>query len=314
MLLFLYEFYYIGICLGGFLFGLYSGIFALYLQCLHASKTDAVNAKNILFYALCFLYILSVATIGFDIVSFVMDGGNLTLVYAINTTQFTLFACCDFIAQSILIYRCWIVWGQNIRVVIVPSILAFTFLATWLASIAPKPRGIILPDGSETVPAWCYKLTLTSLAASISVNALVTGLIVFKIFTVFQQVRVKPTTTSDPDEQQNFGATGGKKLFSVISVIIESGVALFSIQLARFLVMVLRIGAAYQILVCVHEILNGITPTIILVRVSMGLSFHEETLMSETLETLRFGHHDHPTGSINRETVTRNDDIGIYIE
>jgi len=132
MLLFLYEFYYIGICLGGFLFGLYSGIFALYLQCLHASKTDAVNAKNILFYALCFLYILSVATIGFDIVSYVVDSdiGNLNLVYAITTTQFTLFAFCDFIAQSILIYRCWIVWGQNIRVVIVPSILAFAFLAT----------------------------------------------------------------------------------------------------------------------------------------------------------------------------------------
>jgi len=209
MLLFLYEFYYIGICLGGFLFGLYSGIFALYLQCLHASKTDAVNAKNILFYALCFLYILSVATIGFDIVSFVMDGGNLTLVYAINTTQFTLFACCDFIAQSILIYRCWIVWGQNIRVVIVPSILAFAFLATWLASIAPKP--IVLPDYSEAVPAWCFKLTLTSLAASISVNALVTGLIVFKIFTVFQQVRVKPTTTSDSDEQQKFRRHWRKK-------------------------------------------------------------------------------------------------------
>ena len=26
------------------------------------------------------------------------------------------------------IYRCWIVWGQNIRVVVVPSILAFAFL------------------------------------------------------------------------------------------------------------------------------------------------------------------------------------------
>ena len=60
--------------------------------------------------------------------------------------QGTLFACCDMIAQLILvrttadvhhliyslkpskIYRCWIVWGRSIRVVIVPSVLVFAFL------------------------------------------------------------------------------------------------------------------------------------------------------------------------------------------
>ena len=57
-----------------------------------------------------------------------------------------LFACCDTIAQLILvrttvdayysiyllkpskIYRCWIVWGRSNRVVIVPLFLAFAFL------------------------------------------------------------------------------------------------------------------------------------------------------------------------------------------
>jgi hypothetical protein len=51
--------------------GLYSGIFALYLQC-HASKTDTAKPNCILIYALCILYVLSVATIGFDIISFVV--------------------------------------------------------------------------------------------------------------------------------------------------------------------------------------------------------------------------------------------------
>jgi hypothetical protein len=58
--------------------------------------------------------------------------------------------CCDFLAQCILvrinylvhfttgirfihlnlrkIYRCWIVWGQNIHVVIIPSLLAIPYL------------------------------------------------------------------------------------------------------------------------------------------------------------------------------------------
>jgi hypothetical protein len=62
--------------------------------------------------------------------------------------QITATGCCDFLAQCILvrinnsscpyhplyspksskIYRCWIVWGQNIHVVIVPSIVAITYL------------------------------------------------------------------------------------------------------------------------------------------------------------------------------------------
>jgi hypothetical protein len=60
--------------------------------------------------------------------------------------QATASGCCDFLAQCILvrinyctyhlfyspkslkIYRCWIVWGQNIYVVIFPSILAIGYL------------------------------------------------------------------------------------------------------------------------------------------------------------------------------------------
>ena len=63
--------------------------------------------------------------------------------------QTTVFGCCDFIAQCTLvrilnhsyltirfyspkfskIYRCWIVWGKNIRVVIVPSFLAIMYIS-----------------------------------------------------------------------------------------------------------------------------------------------------------------------------------------
>jgi len=65
---------------------------------------------------------------------------NLTII------QVTVTGCCDFLAQCIFvrlnhctchplyspksskIYRCWIVWGQTIGVVIVPSILAITYI------------------------------------------------------------------------------------------------------------------------------------------------------------------------------------------
>jgi hypothetical protein len=71
-----------------------------------------------------------------------------SLALRLLIVQSTVNGCCDFLAQCILvrinhcirvyhsfyslklskIYRCWIVWGQNIRVVIVPSFLAIAFL------------------------------------------------------------------------------------------------------------------------------------------------------------------------------------------
>ena len=49
--------------------GLYSGIFALYLQ-YHSSKKETDNATQNIFYALCVLYVLSVALIALDIAIF----------------------------------------------------------------------------------------------------------------------------------------------------------------------------------------------------------------------------------------------------
>ena len=68
------------------------------------------------------------------------------MLYRLSNVQSTASGCCDFLAQCILvcvdhctyhpfyspksskIYRCWIVWGQNIRVVIIPSFLAIAYL------------------------------------------------------------------------------------------------------------------------------------------------------------------------------------------
>jgi hypothetical protein len=75
---------------------------------------------------------------------------------------------------------------------------------------------------------WQQPVFLTSLSASLAVNALVTGLIVYKILKVF--LEVKATTTS---VERTLGSSGGTKLQHIIFVIIESGMALFAVQLVR---------------------------------------------------------------------------------
>jgi hypothetical protein len=59
------------------------------------------------------------------------------------------------------------------------------------------------------------------------VNALMTGLIVFKILEVF--LEFKPTSV----EQTLGRSSGSTKLRHIIFIIIESGMALFAIQLVR---------------------------------------------------------------------------------
>ena len=284
--------------------GLYSGIFAMYLQhCGSQQSTDRANSKNILFYALWGLYALTAATIIIEMLQFCWNDSvsmddyhcstsllqlilqNVEILYHLEIIEITLFGFCDVIAQSILvrqlamaiiihlivqkIYRCWIVWGYNIRVVIIPAFLAFAFLGTliilhslsdfnlwfiaiWIAS-GTAPLSIL--QGQFNIPEWGNTLTVAGLALSMTVNALVTGLIAFRIFRVFQEV--KNATAED----QILGVTGGSTLWRVIFIIIESGMILFSTQLTRLVVAKANTDAAndaYALITGIHEMLNVI--------------------------------------------------------
>ena len=99
---------------------------------------------------------------------------------------------------------------------------------------------------------------MTGLALSLTVNALVTGLIVFKILKVFL-------------EAQSATVIGGRNLRSVIFVLIESGMALFSIQMARLVATIAfdLVGSGYGgykaliFINAIHEMLNVIIRSII---------------------------------------------------
>jgi hypothetical protein len=148
--------------------GIYSGIFAIYLQCPSKESMTAI----IVFYVLCLLYILSMATVVMDLLENVLGVSNNSFcniiimqmrhgigalspqwqndsqssILRINIVQSVVVGSCDFIAQCILvrinhlvyhpfylpksskIFRCWIVWGKDIRVVIIPSFLTIAYI------------------------------------------------------------------------------------------------------------------------------------------------------------------------------------------
>ena len=134
----------------------------MYFQC--QSDNSSSRTRTIIFYAICLLYLLSTVSFVSDLVAaiFFVSGNSICSknmiflsvgqsrfglsIFPLQILQSVSSGCCDFLAQCILvrinqctyhsfyspksskIYRCWIVWGQNIRVVIIPSFLAVAYL------------------------------------------------------------------------------------------------------------------------------------------------------------------------------------------
>jgi len=134
-------------------------------------------------------------------------------------------------------------------------------------------------------------MTLTSYILSMAVNTVVTGLIVFRILKVFLQVKAATTST-----ERALGSGGGTPLRHIIFVIIESGMALFAIQLVRLVITYMPPvperpdlpQIALNFIIGINEMFNGIAPTIILLRVSMRLSFDDKDSFMEATGSLHF--------------------------
>ena len=104
--------------------------------------------------------------------------------------------------------------------------------------------------------AWVNAVTLTSLVLSMVVNTLVTGLIVFKILKVFLEVRATVTST-----ERTSASTWDTRLRYIIFVVIESGMALFAIQLVRvvlYAVQTVQSDYAYPLVICINQMINVI--------------------------------------------------------
>ena len=121
----------------------------------------------------------------------------------------------------------------------------------WMAAIC----SIFVVQGEVSTSSWNIVLDMASFTASMTVNPLVTSLIVFKIFRVFREV--KNTTTSS---EKSLSSTGGRQLRSIIFIMIESGMALFAIQLARVVIAFTGLGTdaeedAYSLIISIHKML-----------------------------------------------------------
>ena len=163
-------------------------------------------------------------------------------------------------------------WGKKICIVTIPSFLAITLLgqsiylllisrfqleiiptATWLAFAFSGNYA-----NNNGASYWPNTLFITGFAASMAVNALMTGMIVFRIL---KATGVKPTSVG-----RILGSTEGHKFRHIMFIIIESGMALFAIQLVRIVLFFISVPmeqepfvlAAIDFVTAINQMLNVI--------------------------------------------------------
>jgi len=152
------------------------------------------GGTNITIYPLSLLFILCTVSCVIFQVRFEtsQDPHDGRVAYNINIVNTAMYCAITFIAQSVLIYRCWLVWGRQLLVVItVTLILECVSFGTSLAMLG----GLIVP--SSRVPnamrSWFYSLATAALSISLAVNAIVTTLLVIKTLTLLREAQLSFT-------------------------------------------------------------------------------------------------------------------------
>ncbi|KAJ7022173.1 hypothetical protein C8F04DRAFT_1240908 [Mycena alexandri] len=198
------------------------------------------------------------------------------LLFAANI----IFGVNNVIADGLVIYRCYCVWNYNGYVVIVPI----------LSLIATSLFGLDLDLPAKPF----YGL---SLATNILVNMLTAG----RIWWIYREARMCLKT----DMQ--------KKYLSSLAILVESGV-LYSATVLAFLILVtivptrISTPAIYQMLAQIM----GIAPTLIIVRVGLGVSVQNVEITVKAAVTMTSETHVRPIsppGSLDKSAISVPKDV-----
>ncbi|KAJ7155626.1 hypothetical protein C8R46DRAFT_1295400 [Mycena filopes] len=200
------------------------------------------------------------AQVVIDLVLGAVDLREITIdFHPLQTATIILYGINNFIADGLVIYRCYCVWNNSARVVVAPVIL---LIVTTVFGVIPA-----LPSN----PLFIF---------SLATNVLVTALTAGRIWWIARKGRAY----LQADAQQRYSSSE--------AILIESG-ALYSATVLAYLIMTaipsarlllpLVLQMLTQIMVC-HGIpgyspalrlvtpLQGIAPTLIIVRVGMGMT------------------------------------------
>ncbi|KAI0922507.1 hypothetical protein AcW1_002873 [Taiwanofungus camphoratus] len=169
-----------------------------------------------------------------------------------------LISLTDFIGDLVLIYRCWLVWGKNYFVIILPFLTALAGFACLMETM----HLLLTVDPSAPVaPAAIVPLGTAGYALPLCTNVLVTALIVGRIWYASRSASAHI-------------ASGQRTSRHAMNILIESG-ALYLVTQLIFVVLFALKHPAQAIVAVMAVQIYGIAPTMIIIRVGLGLTLDQ---------------------------------------
>jgi len=172
--------------------------------------------------------------------------------YNMNIANTAMYCAITFIAQGILIYRCWLMWGRQKLVVGIPTILAWLSFGTSLAMIA----GLIEPASSRIPLAptnsWLFSVSTAAFSVALGVNAIVATLLAIKIYQ--NQLIAKETLTVQKHKVH--------PIRNYISIFNDSGMLMLACQIIWLTFFRLN-NIGFYLIKGPIVMIYGLTPTLI---------------------------------------------------
>ncbi|KAK0466021.1 uncharacterized protein EV420DRAFT_1709701 [Desarmillaria tabescens] len=279
------------------LHGIYTGVLAVTLWTNYMNKSRPI--RNIMIIVIVLIYTLTSIEFALDW-SFVhsafitvTSGQNFWTVYlkltydrdkvvlSIGITGIL----CTILADSIMIWRCWVIWGRNWLIVLLPTLClvssigpAFKSFDTYILFTDRNPLDLLYPvlyaSFTLVTTTWC---TLG---------------IVYRILSVGGRLRA---------------------YHGAIEILVKSS-TLYSVALILYVAVFAHNDWAEDYLDSVATVSQGIAPTLIAGRVAAGHARPDDSWVGSVMSSLRFGSVGNLIPTSSQGSVIINDDLKAQLE
>ncbi|KAG2114535.1 hypothetical protein DEU56DRAFT_985143 [Suillus clintonianus] len=188
----------------------------------------------------------------------------------------------NILTDGLLLYRCYIIWGSRLRVIVIPAII---FLGSTTMSVM-----MVIESAVPMSNIWqglAARFGISWVALTVGFNIIVTGLITFRLLSIHHRVQ------SILSNEQKSVYTGA------VAILAESALPFTVLGIVYIATYIKGIPSATAVGI-VWGTFAVLTPQLIILRVASGVAWSKDTESSITQTTL----HDSFSGSSN--TIIKN--------
>ncbi|KAK0224632.1 hypothetical protein EDD85DRAFT_234681 [Armillaria nabsnona] len=263
------------VVLAAHLQGLYSGVLAVALWTIFVQKSRPV--APVMVAIIIIVYIMAFASFSFNwstVRSALVGNGKniLTQVMRIENPQTAVTlatgimgAISTILVDSIMMWRCWLVWGQRWQIVLLPALCLVASIVCKI--LVTKQQYLDSANGSVLLAVYVALVLVTTLLCT--------------LFVIYRVLAVSRATDG--------GGSGPRAYRRVMEVFIESS-ALYAVSLILYVACIAHGNEGTYYLDPIAWFTRGIAPTMLLGRVAAGHARPDDTWKGSVMtSSLNFG-------------------------